>query len=98
MARLIMAVTTTCTRCPLIAAQLNKRGIPFDKATVDSDPELAQLLADLGRLESPVFLRVDDDIDATTAEHTYRGSAVTDHTGAYDRSLLQNWVTHSAAA
>lgn len=96
MSKIIMATTPTCTLCPRYAARLEKHGVPFEAVSIADSPELQELLARLGYMQAPVFLRLDHDA-ADDAPH-FDGMPVAEHTSAYDKNLLVDWAGELMAA
>lgn len=85
MSRIVMAVTTQCTRCPMYAAQLDKVGVEYEIVDIQVDEQMRALVCDtLGYAEAPVFIHLAEG-----------GMDVLAHTAAYDKRLLLQW--HSAS-
>lgn len=91
--RIVMATTPTCTLCPIIMKRLDSFGITYEAVDLAVDDALkTRVVEELGKLQSPVFLLLDGDDNAT--------ATVVDHLGAYSKNELLQWndqVTSMAA-
>ncbi|MFI8696834.1 glutaredoxin domain-containing protein [Dietzia maris] len=88
MSRIVMAVTTQCTRCPMYAAQLDRVGVEYEIVDIQVDEAMRALVCDtLGYAEAPVFLHLE-----------YSDGDVLAHTAAYDKRLLQQWHSEAFSA
>lgn len=94
MSRIIMAVTTSCTRCPMYAIQLDKLGIAYEIVDISVDDTIENLVTGaLGYAEAPVFLHLRDSADSSPTVDD-----VLAHTSAYDKRVLQQWHDTTVAA
>lgn len=88
--RIIMATTTTCTRCPMVMKQLDKIGIDYEAIDIRLDETMENVVVNqLGYLQAPVFVLLDGDDIAT--------ATVLDHCGSYDKSRLTEWQSKADA-